>query len=136
MRSPGSRWKTTLASSLSRGPEAYRKILILSFDLKRSIRRLKPEQRKGLSRRPDDALPFVPDRVRSGSELLLDTCVYVDLLKDSAPNAVKELLSVRLSNHSGVAIAELTHLFGRLDPQDRRTNKVLSEIAAVISEIP
>ena len=89
-----------------------------------------------LARRPDVALPFVPDTVAAGAELLLDTCVYVDMLQGRAPQSIRRLLTVRLCNHSGVALAELTHLFGRLDPRDQRTNQVLAEIDGVISDIP
>jgi predicted nucleic acid-binding protein len=67
---------------------------------------------------------------------LLDTCVYIDLLQRRAPEAVKNLLAARLSNHSGIALAELTHLFGRLDPRNDRTGRILSEIKGVISDLP
>jgi hypothetical protein len=89
-----------------------------------------------LVRRPDVALPFVADTVAAGAELLLDTCVYVDILQGRAPQVIKRLLTIRLCNHSGVALAELTHLFGRLDPRDQRTSQVLAEIDGVISDIP
>jgi predicted nucleic acid-binding protein len=67
---------------------------------------------------------------------LLDTCVYIDVMKDRIPEAVTTLFATRLTNHSGVALAELTHLFGRLDPRDHRTERALSEIRGVISDIP
>jgi hypothetical protein len=35
-----------------------------------------------------------------------------------------------------VALAELTHLFGRLDPSDDRTGRVLAEISGVIADMP
>jgi predicted nucleic acid-binding protein len=68
--------------------------------------------------------------------LLLDTSVYIDVLQARIPEVVKILLTVRLSNHSGIALAELTHLFGRLDPRDSRTGAVLSELEKVIERIP
>jgi hypothetical protein len=71
-----------------------------------------------------------------GLELLLDTCVYIDLLQDRLPERVQHLLTIRHCNHSGIALAELTHLFGRLDPSDHRTASVLVEITGVISDIP
>jgi predicted nucleic acid-binding protein len=109
----------------------------LSFDLERSLRRLKPGRRTAaLTHRPDAALPFLAEPLTGGPELLLDTCVYIDVLQGRAPSSVKELLTVRLSNHSGIALAELTHLFGRLDPRDRRTAGVLREISRVISNMP
>lgn len=109
----------------------------MSFDLKRSLRRFKPGRRTArLIRRPDADLPFVPETAAGGSELLLDTCVYIDVLRDCAPEAVNRLLMTRVSNHSGVALAELTHLFGRLNPWDVRTAGVLAEISGVILDIP
>jgi hypothetical protein len=88
-----------------------------------------------LARRPDKALQFVPDKIEAGPELLLDTCVYIDAMRDRIPEAVNILLATRLINHSGVALAELTHLFGRLDPRDDRSERVLGEILGVISDI-
>jgi len=109
----------------------------LSFDLKRSLRRLKPTRRTTrLDRRPDAALPFVPEKATGGPELLLDTCVYIDILQRRAPVRLKTLLAARLCNHSGIALAELTHLFGRLDPRDRRTRSVTAEISGMILDIP
>jgi hypothetical protein len=109
----------------------------LSFNLERSLRRLKPgRQTIPLGRRPDDALPFVPESATGGPELLLDTCVYIDILQRRAPETLKNLMAVRLCNHSGIALAELTHVFGRLDPADVRTRTALAEISGVISNMP
>jgi predicted nucleic acid-binding protein len=109
----------------------------LSFDLRRSLRRLKPGRRTTrLNRRPDEALPFVSEKATGGPELLLDTCVYIDILQGRAPEGVRTLLAARLCNHSGVVLAELTHLFGRLDPRDHRTGRVLAEISGMISDMP
>jgi hypothetical protein len=52
------------------------------------------------------------------------------------PERVKRLLTVRLSNHSGIVLAELTHVFARLDPRDNRTGRVLAEIRGIISDMP
>src|ERR1700748_1628820 len=103
----------------SRRKRACRGILILSFDLKASLRRWKPERRRApLKRRPYEGLAFVSEQVSSGAELLLDTCFYIDVLQDHLPERVKRLVAARMCNHSAVALAELTHLFGRLDPRD------------------
>jgi len=109
----------------------------LSFDLKRSLRRLKPTRRTAhLNRRPDGALSFIPEEATAGAEVLLDTCVYIDILQDRAPASLTALLAVRLCNHSGVTLAELTHLFGRLNPQDHRTKLVMAAISEMIQDIP
>jgi predicted nucleic acid-binding protein len=78
----------------------------------------------------------VAETPSQGPELLLDTCVYIDALEDRIPESVAHLLASRLPNHSGVALAELTHLFGRLDPWHSRTATVLAEIADSIADIP
>ena len=78
----------------------------------------------------------MPEKATGGPELLLDTCVYIDILQHRAPARVKTLLAARLCNHSGVALAELTHLFGRLDPRDGRTTRALAEISMVIADMP
>jgi hypothetical protein len=110
--------------------------LTLNFDLKKSLRRIKPEQRTGaLARRPDDALPFVTDEAGAGPNLLLDTCVYIDTMQGRLPAEVDGLFAARRLNHSGVALAELSHLLGRLDPRDPRTERVCSEISGVILDI-
>ena len=109
----------------------------MSFDLKRSLRRFKPGRRTTrLIRRPDAALSFISEKATGGPELLLDTCVYIDVLQRRAPERLKTLLAARLCNHSGIALAELTHLFGRLDPRDNRTRAVIAEISGIILEIP
>lgn len=109
----------------------------MSFNLQRSLRRLKPARRSArLERRPDEDLPFVSQQVLSSAAPLLDTCVYIDVLHGRTPAEVDNLLTTRLSNHSGVALAELAHLFGRLDPRDQRTKIVLAQISTVIDGIP
>jgi hypothetical protein len=101
------------------------------------MRKFKPERRiAALTRRPEKMLPFVSENTAGGSELLLDTCVYIDELQNRTPPAVDHLLATRLSNHSGIALAELTHFFGRLDPRDARTEAVFGKIRAVISALP
>ena len=108
----------------------------MAFDVAATLRRLKPEQRLvPLTRRADSDLPFVTDPVASGPGLLLDTSVYIDVLQRRAPQAVKDLLLARDVNHSSVALAELVHLFGRLDPAHKDTAGVLAPIASVIREI-
>ena len=109
----------------------------MSFDLKDALRQLKPQRLiSRLKRRPNNALPFVSENSAAGPGLLLDTCVYIDILQRRAPERVKRLLTVRLSNHSGIVLAELTHVFGRLDPRDNRTGRVLAEIGGIISDMP
>ncbi len=103
----------------------------------RALRRLRPQRRSApLTRRSDAALDFVGsvDLARS-AELLLDTCVYLDILTDAAPLAVDDLIDGRIRNHSTVVVAELTHRFGRLDPAHPHTASALAEIDGVLRRI-
>lgn len=88
-------------------------------------------------RRADADLPFVTDRTTlAGRELLLDTSVYVDVLQGRTPTAVDRLLQTRIINHSTVALSELTHLLGALDPAHPRTAGVLKALGQTIDDIP
>jgi predicted nucleic acid-binding protein len=109
----------------------------LSFDLAGSLRRLKPQRvTAALVRRPDADLAFVGTPVGPGAELMLDTCVYIDVLQGRTPQAVDDLLTLRINNHSTIALSELTHLFGRLDPGHSGTAAALRELRGVIADIP
>ena len=109
----------------------------MSFDLARALRRVKPQRKAdALPLRPFEALPVVKSPVSAGAELLLDTCVYIDVLQGRTPASVDELLEARIINHSTICLAEMTHLFGRLDPAHIGTKDVLREIRRTIEDIP
>jgi len=109
----------------------------LSFDVAASIRRLKPQKRtESLSRRDDAELLFAEQVDVVGPPILLDTTVYIDVLQGRLPEAVAGLLRVRQINHSSVAVAELSHLLGRLDPAHPQTGKVCETVEDTIANIP
>ena len=109
---------------------------ILSFDIAASRRRLKPDKRRTpLTRRPDEALEFVTPLTR-GVTLMLDTTVYIDALRGKRPDAVRQLMRVSKLQHSSIALAELTHAFGRLDPDHVNTPIATDGIAQLIAAIP
>jgi hypothetical protein len=58
------------------------------------------------------------------------------VLQGRTPAGADNLLEVRIVNHSTVCLAELTHLFGRLDPTHPDTKGVLREIRRTIEDIP
>ena len=66
--------------------------------------------------------------------MLLDTTVYIDVLRGRAPPEVITLLRLRTCNHSSVCLAELTHAFGRLDPGHPDTKSALAEIRGTIRD--
>lgn len=109
----------------------------MSFDLARTLRRLKPSRfEASLTRRPVEDLPFADAFLHPGPELLLDTTVYIDALQDNSPSEVDELLALRICNHSAVCLAELTHAHGRLNPRHPKTAETLGSIGKAIAAMP
>ena len=108
----------------------------MSFDLDGVLQRLKPSKRMDpLVRRAAADLPFVDEHLVPGPELLLDTTVYLDGLQDRSPAAVEQLMRLRICNHSAVCLAELTHAFGRLDPDHAGTEGALDRCRDTIQLI-
>ncbi|MFZ2980719.1 MAG: hypothetical protein WA085_06780, partial [Sphingobium sp.] len=100
------------------------------FDVSAAMRWARFDPRRTLARRPDDILPFAEQDELGGQALLLDTCVYVDQMQGRAPTLVEQLVDRRQVNHSTVAIQELMHTVGVLDPGDPRTAGVVKVIRA------
>jgi predicted nucleic acid-binding protein len=107
----------------------------LSFDLSGTLRWIKPYKQQLLRRRADESLNWVEQAPRAGMPVLLDTTVYIDILQGRSPEALDRLIAVRACNHSAVCLAELTHLFGRLDPGDSRSAAALKAVTATIEDI-
>jgi hypothetical protein len=109
----------------------------LSFDLADALGRIKPQKISSLARRANSSLPFFREGMEyTGPPLLLDTCVYIDVLQRNAPSFLRDLLNARLCHHSAVCLAELTHVFGRLDPAHPTTATTLAKVRSMIqSEI-
>lgn len=89
-----------------------------------------------MTRRANSELAWASDQPLIGSPLILDTCVYLDVLQGRTTAAVDELLTYRACHHSAVCLAELTHVFGRLDPAHPSTRAVLQTLRDVIEDIP
>jgi predicted nucleic acid-binding protein len=89
----------------------------LRIDLRRSLRRIKPEKWTGsLAPRNASGLDFVECAEPFGPPLLLDTCVYLDVMEGRLPVAAKDLIKSRPVRHVSVVLGELSHFFGRLVP--------------------
>lgn len=104
------------------------------FDAARRWARFDPW--RTLARRSDDELPFVDPYAFARPALLLDTCVYIDQMQDRSPRVLDDLIARRQVNHSTVAIQELMHTVGVLDPSDARTAGVIAEIGKQIRAMP
>ena len=90
------------------------------FDAARRWAHFDPQ--KTLKRRRDNELPFVNPGSIGGQGLLLDTSVYIDQMQDRSPQILDDLIAKRQVNHSTVAIQELMHTVGVLNPI-RRANR-------------
>ena len=106
------------------------------FDVAAARRWARLDPRKTPARRLDAALPFAGEGELAGQPLLLDTCVYIDQMQGRAPRLVEQLIDTRQVNHSTVAIQELMHTIGVLDPADRRTAAVVAAVSDQIEAMP
>jgi hypothetical protein len=104
------------------------------FDAARRWARFYPENT--LARRSDGELPFASASLIAGQGLLLDTCVYIDQMQDRSPQVLDDLIAQRQVNHSTVAIQELMHTVGVLNPSDARTASVVGVIGKQIKAMP
>jgi predicted nucleic acid-binding protein len=106
------------------------------FDFTGAVRWARFDPGRTLARREDGVLPFASIEELAGQPLLLDTCVYIDQMQGRAPDLVETLIETRQVNHSSVAIQELMHTVGVLNPADRRTPGVVAEIRSQIEAMP
>lgn len=104
------------------------------FDAARRWARLDPQ--RTLARRGDNDLPFIDARFVGGQGLLPDTCVYIDQMQDQSPKLLDDLIAQRQVNHSTVAIQELMHTAGVLNPSDPRSAAAIDEIGELIKAMP
>jgi predicted nucleic acid-binding protein len=109
---------------------------VAGFDVAAARRWARLDPRRTLARRPDAALPFTAADELAGQPLLLDTCVYIDQMQGRAPRVVEQLIDTRQVNHSTVAIQELMHTIGVLDPDDPRTAAVVEAVSNQIEAMP
>ncbi len=102
------------------------------FDFEAATRWARFAPRRTLARRHDGDLPFLAAAEVAGSPLLLDTCVYIDRMQGRAPAEIIRAVATRPVNHSTVAIQELMHTVGVLNPDDPRTAAAVSAIGRQI----
>jgi hypothetical protein len=89
---------------------------VAAFDIDGALRWARFDPPRTLARRADSELPFAGEKELAGQALLLDTCVYIDQMQGCAPVLVEQLVDTRQFNHSTVAIQELMHTVGVLNP--------------------
>jgi len=108
---------------------------VADFEFDTGVRWARFDPGRTLARRPDAELPFVK-AVRAGPALLLDTTVYIDQLQGRLPDMAAGFIEIRQVNHSAVAIQELMHTVGRLDPVHSGTSEAIHQIGRLIKAMP
>lgn len=106
------------------------------FDVGSALRWARFDPGRTLKRRTGTDLPYADTAELAGQPLLLDTCVYIDQMQGKAPQLVEQLVEARQVHHSTIAIQELLHTVGVLDPDDRRTKGVIKVIQRQIEAMP
>jgi predicted nucleic acid-binding protein len=109
---------------------------VAEFDIGAALKWARFDPCRTLARRPDADLPFITAAMLAGQPLLLDTCVYIDQAQGRAPPLVEQLIEHRQTNHSAVAMQELTYAIGALDPGDGRTKGAIAAIRRLIEAMP
>ncbi|ORE97259.1 DNA-binding protein [Aurantimonas sp. 22II-16-19i] len=108
----------------------------MAFDFGAAERVRRHDPGRTLSRRPDEELPYLGDEAVAGGGILLDTCVYIDQMKGSAPEVVERLVDIRIVNHSMVAIQELMFAIGALRRDDPRSAAAEAAIERLVRAMP
>jgi predicted nucleic acid-binding protein len=107
------------------------------FDVNGSLRRLKPEKRiSRLLKRSEADLAFVDSKNVAGPGLLLDSTVYIHVLRGKTSANVDQLLKIRTINHSSVVVGELTNRLGARIPKNDKEIHARAKLLQVINEIP
>jgi predicted nucleic acid-binding protein len=107
-----------------------------SSDVRRTLRRLKPsERRASLQYRQRSELPYIAE-VSTVPKILLDTTVYIDELQGKLPRDVE--LAIRSTSlwHSTVTECELSALAGLLNPDHPDTPHAIDQVLASIERRP
>lgn len=106
-------------------------------DLEGGLRRLRPERIRRLTPRPSAALAHLDEgTVRRRVAVLLDTTVYVDVLRGSADPLLEAALRGCPLWHSTVAIGELARGLGAADPDRPAYRRQRELTAAYAGRIP
>ncbi|MCJ2011448.1 type II toxin-antitoxin system VapC family toxin [Methylobacterium sp. J-076] len=108
----------------------------MAFTFRAAERARRFDPGRTLARRDDADLPFLGAEAAAGNGLLLDTCVYIDQMQGRAPPTVQDCLDIRIVHHSMVAVQELMHTVGILDPDDPRSARAVAAIERVVDAMP
>jgi predicted nucleic acid-binding protein len=109
----------------------------LNSDFRATLRRLKPEKRRGqLKPRDESDLDFIETTSKKPRKLLYDTTVYIDILQNRFPRGDEFMLRAAEAWHSPVTEAELSAAIGLLDPGHPGTSEIIEQITAVLERRP
>lgn len=108
----------------------------MGFDIDRTIRALKPEKRTAapVPRPPADLVAASAAVARR--PVMLDTTVYVHAGKGMLPPHVATIIQQWPLLHCSVALGEVAHGIGRLDPSHPQTPKRRAYLESVLRQVP
>jgi predicted nucleic acid-binding protein len=108
----------------------------LTIDVAASLRRIKPDKRRGsLSPRPAHAIVHAAAVARP-TELVVDTNVYIRSFANTLPPAVEALVDQSLLFHCSVCVAELTAGIANADPAHAGWESLRDHYVALIERFP
>jgi predicted nucleic acid-binding protein len=105
---------------------------LAAFDFDAALRWARFDRVRTLPRRDPSVLPYITDDATPHRDFLLDTSVYIHRLQGRLPEAVSSLVDARRWHHSSVAVQELMHAVGALDPTHPGTPVARRQIGALI----
>jgi len=110
----------------------------LSIDLGRSLRRIKPDKRRGqiATRRSDQLVSAADVAGRGRPALLLDTNVYIKSAAGTLPDAAVALRDQGLLFHCSVCMAELATGVANADPADPGWRTLRGHYDTLIASLP
>jgi predicted nucleic acid-binding protein len=109
----------------------------LNSEVRRVIRRLKPEKRRArLKSRAQTELEFIETTISRPRKLLYDTTVYIDILQNRFPQSGEAMLRAAEAWHSPVTEAELAAAIGLLDRAHPDTRGIVEQIEELIERRP
>lgn len=108
----------------------------MSSDEDRALVRLLRRLDRPLTRRPDQALPFVSPTRSLPRRTLLDTTVYIDQLQGRMPPALDAMLVAAPLYHCAVTEAEVLAVRGHLDPGHPGTATAAAKLIESVTRRP
>ena len=108
----------------------------MSFDIDRLLRSLKPEKHTAIPPTRSAAQLRADSAHESRRPIVLDTTAYVHAGQGRLPTHIATMIALWPLQHCSVALAEIAHGIGRLDPAHPGTRRNKAFLENVLRQIP